>query len=460
MKPTAGGKRLLRKPKRYTSAIIIILIIVGLADAAFVAISTNASNHELLQGRAQAVANALPTQDIRQLEGSGADLDKPAYKRLKETLRMIEVNNPDVDYVYLMTRRENSALYLVDGEQPNSSHYAGPGNIYPEASQQLLNAFTAREPFTEGPLQDRWGLWVSGVAPIIDPSTQRVIAVVGMDTAAANFYRQTLIYSLVPICLTAIPLAGLLRDRKLAAKEREITHLKNQFVSIASHELRSPMSGLLWAIQRLLKPGDASLTAEQQELLTSMYRSAASSMATINEILDFSIFERNESAKAQDEPIELRSVAEHVRDTLELGAQENQISVIIDGSWPEKAFTSGDLGAIKRALMNVVSNAIKYSHPLQQVELLYSANEQMHIIGVRDHGIGIPKDDQAKVLEGYYRAKNATQVQSHGTGLGLWITRLVVQQHGGLLKLESEENKGTTVWLSLPKHDPTTNPKQ
>jgi two-component system sensor histidine kinase VicK len=74
----------------------------------------------------------------------------------------------------------------------------------------------------------------------------------------------------------------------------------------------------------------------------------------------------------------------------------------------------------------------------------------MHVIGVRDHGIGIPPDEQERVLTGYYRAKNATALEVHGTGLGLLVTKKIVEQHHGKLWLESKLNIGTTFYISLP----------
>jgi len=107
--------------------------------------------------------------------------------------------------------------------------------------------------------------------------------------------------------------------------------------------------------------------------------------------------------------------------------------------------------------MNIVSNAIKYSPENSPITFLYDSKEDMHVIGVRDHGIGIPEEEQTKVLEGYYRATNATKVQAHGTGLGLWVTRLIVEKHGGVLRLDSKVGKGTTIYASFPKPPPAKN---
>ncbi len=452
MEALAAAKRLVFRPKRYTNIVIILLVLVGIADAVFVAYSTNSHNRELLQGRALAVADALPHDDINLLTGSQSDIDSPIYNRLKDSLQQIKQNNTDIQTVYIMTKQADTIRSLVDSEPVYSENYMAPGTPYIEASEGLKGAFDkAPAPFFEGPVRDRWGAWVSALAPVIDPDTKNLIAFVGMDTTATEYYSRVLIYALVPLCLASIPLAGLLRDRRMQRKEYEINQLKEQFVSIASHELRSPLNGMLWAIQSLIKPGASkNLTKQQEEMLVDMYRSTESSIATINEILDLSVFENRQAHKMQRDKMELRSILQEVMETLRLGAYEKEIKIVFDGSWPEAIYAIGDAASIKRAYMNIIANAIKYSPEKSDIKIAYSLREGMHVIAIKDNGIGIPEKEQKKVLEGYYRAKNATKLQAHGTGLGLWLARLITEEHGGRLGLTSQENKGTTIFVSLP----------
>jgi signal transduction histidine kinase len=100
--------------------------------------------------------------------------------------------------------------------------------------------------------------------------------------------------------------------------------------------------------------------------------------------------------------------------------------------------------------MNLVANAIKYSPEGSQVLIAYQRIHNTHILKVADKGIGIPKKDLHKVLRGYYRSKNAIKIQSTGTGLGLYVTKLITEQHHGKLKLTSIEGKGTVISVELP----------
>ena len=147
----------------------------------------------------------------------------------------------------------------------------------------------------------------------------------------------------------------------------------------------------------------------------------------------------------------MTAVMRQVSGTLRLGAQEKNITIDDSGKWPKQAYVLGGVGALKRAAMNIIANAIKYSPDGSTVTVGFrkSANNE-HIISVSDHGIGIPEDEQEKVLRGYYRASNASAVQAHGTGLGLWVTSMVLSEHGGRIWFNSKENEGTTIFMALP----------
>ena len=105
---------------------------------------------------------------------------------------------------------------------------------------------------------------------------------------------------------------------------------------------------------------------------------------------------------------------------------------------------------IKRAFSNLISNAIKYSPSNSKVTIDYELIEGDHVFTIKDSGIGIPKNEQSKVFEGFYRASNAVKQGINGTGMGLYLSRGVAEQHGGKLWLKSDEGQGTTIYLRLP----------
>ncbi len=464
MKSKAATHPLLAKPKRYLTSAALVVAAAGLTGSILATISAVQRSQNLLMSRALTAAGALSADDITALKGNKDDIQNDRYQDVKRRLTRIQQDSPGTQFIYLMGRRDNQVFFYVDSEPTSSADYSPPGQLYSDASLRLQGAFFDDTPFIEGPLQDSYGVWISALAPIVDTSTGEIVAVLGIDVAASDYFGQIALYAAIPILLAAIPLLVLLRNRRLEAKEQEVLQLKTQFVSIASHELRSPLTGALWGIQSLIKPGtNPNLEHSQRETLTAVYNNTASSLATVNEILDFSIFDRNKAERMQRIETNLLAVLADVQKGLELSAKESGVRVVRKGAWPEAITIMGDPGSLKRAFSNIISNAIKYSRRDTEIELTCELDsKKRHVIAVRDHGIGIPEKEQSKVLEGYYRATNASKRLAHGTGMGLWITRLIIEQHDGALWLESKENQGTTIFVALPsdqsqlapKHDP------
>jgi signal transduction histidine kinase len=447
---TGGRLRPVFKPQKYTTVVAGLIVGAGLASGLFVGWSTHFQQREYLIGRAQTISDTLPIEDIKALKGNQSDLSSPAYARVKQGLQQVSNSNTDISRIHLFVIRDAHVQVAADSKTPDASGYVSPGSNFSQATETLRATFKTNQPQYDNLLSDYSGKWVAAYTPVFDVQTGKTIGAVGIFKDATSYYLEVFLLSIVPLLLAAIPLAGILRDIKIQAKEHEIMQLKNQFVSIASHELRSPLTGMLWGIQ-ILQRDEKKLSLKQRGLLHDMYLSTESSLSTVNEILDLSIFERREGHILQKDKLDLGAVASQVISTLKLGAQEKNIEIHKNGNWPEELYVLGDVGALKRGLMNIVANAIKYTHEHDTVVLTYRKSpEGEHIIAIQDHGIGIPHDEQHKVLSGYYRATNASKVQAHGTGLGLWLTRKIIMEHGGRLWLNSTEGKGTTVFVALP----------
>lgn len=446
MKIGVGTPSVLVRPMQYLTSATAVVIAVGLVGSVMAAANASQVNKDLIKTRAVSAAKAISGEEIEALHGDARDLETERYQNLKQRLMSVRQGNDGTRFVYLMRLDDNRVEFLVDSEPEASKDYSPPGSPYSEASGLLRSVFYNQEPIIEGPSKDSYGDWVSGLAPVTNKSGD-IVAVLGIDIATRDYYQQIANYALIPLLLASIPVAVLVYNRRLARKEHEISQLKTQFVSIASHELRSPLSGTLWGVQSLLK---SKPRKEQEKILTSVYNNTASSLATVNEILDFSIFDRGKDTNFQREIVNLHDVLQDITKLHELSAQEAGLALTHAGRWPQKALVVGDQGSLKRAVGNLISNAIKYSPSGGAVEIALHSTEDSHLIAVRDHGIGIPPSEQKKVLRGYYRAPNAAKVKSYGTGMGLWVTKKIVEQHHGKLWFSSKENKGTTFFIRLP----------
>jgi PAS domain S-box-containing protein len=156
------------------------------------------------------VANAIDVQQIKDLTGSQADLNRPSYQRLKEQLTLVRSATPSYRFLYLMGRRpDGTVFFFVDSEAPESRSFSPPGEAYDEASPALQHLFSGGNPCIEGPVTDRWGRWVSGLIPIVEPSSGTVIAVFGADVDVSDWFRVIAMECTPPVAVTLILAAAM-----------------------------------------------------------------------------------------------------------------------------------------------------------------------------------------------------------------------------------------------------------
>ncbi|MDR3697408.1 PAS domain-containing sensor histidine kinase [Mucilaginibacter sp.] len=227
-------------------------------------------------------------------------------------------------------------------------------------------------------------------------------------------------------------------------KEKEVNQLKTQFVSVASHEFRTPLSSIQLSASLIEQYYDK---LNRDKVLYHLNK-IKSSVNYITAILnDFLSVERIESGKLKTElkEVDLNGLMDEIVMQMSLQAKPGQrINYIKDG-FNENIMVDDNL--LKHCVFNLISNAIKYSGEDGVVEVKTSKNEKQCIISVKDNGIGIPAEDQANLFEPFFRAGNIGTIQ--GTGLGLNIVKRYVELMHGEISFKSNE-KGTTFEISLP----------
>ncbi|MDA3970305.1 MAG: hypothetical protein PF442_03040 [Desulfobulbaceae bacterium] len=142
---------------------------------------------EKLLHRAITAASSFQPELVASLSAEPTDTNNPNIKAVRSQLLRMKKANSDSRFVYLMAKQVDNIVFLADAESPDSEDYSKSGDVYAEASPRLHAIFNNGKPFTEGPFEDKWGIWVSGHAPIIDPETNKVIAIIGIDIDANNW---------------------------------------------------------------------------------------------------------------------------------------------------------------------------------------------------------------------------------------------------------------------------------
>lgn len=228
---------------------------------------------------------------------------------------------------------------------------------------------------------------------------------------------------------------------------QKIDRLKDEFVSLVSHQLRTPLTSMKWSIELLNHKTTGGLNDKQKEILQNLGISTEHLNVLVGELLDIG---RIESGRLQInlQPVDLIGIAKDV--LKEFGDQIAKKSIQLKIGFVDiMPSVNADPLIMQQILLNIFSNAIKYTPANGRVEISIGYDDFNARISVCDSGIGIPKKDQNLIFNRFFRASNVDP-EIQGTGLGLNLTKSLVELMDGEIGFISEENKGTTFWIMLP----------
>lgn len=268
------------------------------------------------------------------------------------------------------------------------------------------------------------------------------------DQVTVQFLRRTICYT-----IERAQILKRLRESEAAIlqslnKERELNQLKSNFISMVSHEFRNPLT-ILGLTSQLLQEFDETLTPEKKAKCFEQMDMSIHNMAQLlDEVM---LLGKTQVGKLPYKPtvlnlekfcgklIETMQLSDHNQHLILFNCQENCTQVKMDEY------------LLRHILTNIISNALKYSPVGKDVRLDLECHDNKTIFRIQDQGIGIPQNDQHRLFETFSRCSNVGEIK--GTGLGLAIVKLCVDLHGGQIQIESQQNVGTTVIVSLPLSD-------
>lgn len=243
-------------------------------------------------------------------------------------------------------------------------------------------------------------------------------------------------------------------------KVTEVSRLKTEFISVASHQLRTPLSGIRWYLELLLeKSRQEEQSEEVKEYITTLLQTNQRMIKLVNSLLDVSRIEQGR-LKIEPQKIPFQQLYQEI---IKIHQQEAKAKGIhlITGPIPPDVYIFGDPRLLEQVLENLISNSIKYTPSGGTVKIDFVLKKSNIQTCVADTGVGIPPAEQKRIFQRFFRANNVLKMQSTGTGLGLYIAKAIVEAHKGKIWFKSKEGQGTVFYFTLPlaKQDKSDTPQ-
>ena len=228
---------------------------------------------------------------------------------------------------------------------------------------------------------------------------------------------------------------------------RQLDKVKDEFVGMASHQLRTPLTSVKGYLSMVLEGDAGKISSNQREFLTEAYESSERMVGLINDFLNVSRLQTGKFVIEKTQ-VDLSKVVSQEIGILKPNAEARKLHYEYNAPNDFPIITA-DEGKLRQVIMNFADNALYYSHENSTTIITLAIDGNDIVYTVKDRGIGVPADEQSKLFTKFFRATNARRQRPDGTGVGLYLAKKIIEAHGGKIIFESVENKGSTFGFRL-----------
>ncbi|MEK7461227.1 MAG: ATP-binding protein [Patescibacteria group bacterium] len=246
------------------------------------------------------------------------------------------------------------------------------------------------------------------------------------------------------LSIVASQTAGAVEKSRLFEEDQ----LKSEFVSIASHELLTPTAAMEGYLSMILEEGMGKVDKQARGYLETVYRESKRLASLVKDLLNVSRIERGKIV-VHPAPLDLAELIKQVLESLKFRAEERRIKLTLTMK-DKLPKVMADSEKLTEVMVNLIGNSIKYTHEGGQAAITTETRNGQVLVHIKDNGIGMKPEDVQHLFTKFFRASNSDQTNQGGTGLGLYITKNIIELMGGTIGVESELNKGSTFTFSLP----------
>lgn len=386
---------------------------------------------------------------IERLPVTSEDIFNPEYIRLHQQYLQLQapLQQKDIRWIYAMKVFGEEVRFVVDSVDINDPGHSEPGVVYEQPPVSVFNVMHTGKTEFIGPFTDEYGSYYSAFAPIWS-TDGRIIAVMGADIEQERYETIIRQRSMLPIIVTLFVELLFIICFLYVVRHWEIERMKSQFVSIASHQLKTPITALNWMVEVLAEDKAVKARVGLRAKVKDLEEIVQNMRELVSSLLNVSRVEAGRVAVCTQVSDVGSLAAAKVKEVTQLAKKKGQaVSLQVQPNVPSISIDAALVGEIYK---NLLTNAIKYTPKGGKIEVRIVRKNSEILSSVTDTGYGIPKNEQGRVFQKFYRGSNITQLEHDGTGLGLYLVKEIVKISGGRIWFTSTEGRGTTFFFTLP----------
>ena len=436
------GLDFIKKNSQFTYSIIIIILIPGalVFNTLWILQSVNRDVNFQLRREAVIIGSVLGNM-------AEDDLENSAF--LNSKFAQIQEEEPEIQNITILVPNEENKFDAVATTSP----------LGVEGSDPVLSQFvwSTGEPHAaeviDRPTNTR--AW-SVIAPIKDDSGKQIalidvkISTQKVDEVISRTIRDSIVVLAITVLIVLLLLINHFRffeSARLFTKLKEVDEMKDDFISMASHELRTPLTAIRGFSELLLRNPKIKNDEKASKEVRTIVASSERLSDLVEDLLDVSRIEQNRM-KFDLKPVKLDLLISTVLNEIRVEAEQKSLKVEFTPFTPQPNVMA-DEDRIKQVFINIIGNAVKYTKE-GNVSITQKIEGQTIKTFVNDTGIGMSSEAREKLFEKFYRIQNDDTKNLPGTGLGLWITKQIVQKMKGKIFVDSIEGKGSQFTITFP----------
>jgi signal transduction histidine kinase len=438
----------------------------------------NATNQNLLR-TAKVAALQFSAENLKEIQKT-ENVESAIFQKVVAKLEEIRAANSEIASIYILRKTENPEIlkFVVDadfedfdenddGEISDDEKEVRPGDEYEISDAPKMRDGFSTPVFESEIYEDLWGPTRSAYAPIFDGDAE--FAILGIDLSQENFLRKISVTKKFSIGIFFIFLIlilvvarlfkkekNLARDlhasEKLATELKNLDAAKNNFLAVASHHLRTPLSSARWFLEMFLDGDFGKISDEQKDALENIFDATTKMIWLVNNLMHISELEAGKTA-VQKTKFNLAKMARGILENCPIAREKNHRTKFSAAKNCGEIFSDEKL--VEQVVRNLISNAAKYTPPNGEISVELKSKKDGDAkfieLSVADNGPGIAKKDADKIFEKFHRAENVVYTESDGAGIGLCVCKLIVEKLGGWIGFAPRKGGGTRFWILIEK---------